>query len=207
MVADIPKVFAFSKELLKEIDDDPAKPKPEQQEDKFERVAKGMRSATNKLDGKDAGIIVKINSLTDDKIVRALYRASQAGVKVDLIVRGICVLRPGIAGLSDNIRVVSIVGRFLEHSRIFYFANDGNAEIYIGSADWMHRNLDRRVEAVVPIKDEAHKIYLKEEILAAYLQDNVNASVLQPDGTYEKISIGEGEIEFDSQTYFVGQEI
>jgi polyphosphate kinase len=116
-------------------------------------------------------------------------------------------LRSGIENLSENIRVISIVGRFLEHSRIFYFANDGKEEIYIGSADWMHRNLDRRVEAVVPIKDEAHKIYLKEEILAAYLQDNVNASVLQPDGTYEKININEGEIEFDSQAYFVGQEI
>jgi polyphosphate kinase len=165
------------------------------------------RETDNKKNGKDARIIVKINSLTDDKIINALYLASQAGVKIDLIIRGICSLRPGIENLSENIRVISIVGRFLEHSRIFYFANDGKEEIYIGSADWMHRNLDRRVEAVVPIKDEAHKIYLKEEILAAYLQDNVNASVLQPDGTYEKININEGEIEFDSQAYFVGQEI
>jgi polyphosphate kinase len=165
------------------------------------------RETDNKKNGKDARIIVKINSLTDDKIINALYLASQAGVKIDLIIRGICALRPGIENLSENIRVISIVGRFLEHSRIFYFANDGKEEIYIGSADWMHRNLDRRVEAVVPIKDEAHKIYLKEEILAAYLQDNVNASVLQPDGTYEKININEGEIEFDSQAYFVGQEI
>jgi polyphosphate kinase len=128
-------------------------------------------------------------------------------VKIDLIVRGICTLRPGIEGLSENIRVVSIVGRFLEHSRIFYFANGGAEEIYIGSADWMHRNLDRRVEAVVPIKDAALKQYLKEEVLAAYLQDNCNASVLKADGTYEKITPLEGEIEFDSQTYFVGQEI
>jgi polyphosphate kinase len=164
------------------------------------------READNKQNGKDARIIVKINSLTDDKIIAALYRASQAGVKIDLIIRGICTLRPGIEGLSENIRVVSVVGRFLEHSRIFYFANDGNEEIYIGSADWMHRNLDRRVEAVVPIKNSAHKTYLKEEVLAAYLQDDVNASVLQSDGTYEKINIGEDEIEFDSQTYFVGQE-
>ena len=165
------------------------------------------RETDHKKTGKDARIIVKINSLTDDKIINALYLASQAGVKIDLIIRGICALRPGIENLSENIRVISIVGRFLEHSRIFYFANDGKEEIYIGSADWMHRNLDRRVEAVVPIKDAAHKIYLKEEILAAYLQDNVNASVLQPDGTYEKINIGDGEIEFDSQAYFVGQEI
>ena len=165
------------------------------------------RETENKKNGKEARIIVKINSLTDDKIIAALYRASQAGVKTDLIVRGICTLRPGIEGLSENIRVVSIVGRFLEHSRIFYFANDGSQEIYIGSADWMHRNLDRRVEAIVPIKDAKLKQYLKEEILAAYLQDNVNASVLQSDGTYKKINAGEDEIKFDSQIYFVGQEI
>ncbi len=165
------------------------------------------RETENKNAGKDARIIVKINSLTDDKIVRALYRASQAGVKIDLIVRGICVLRPGIVGLSENIRVVSIVGRFLEHSRVFYFANGGKDEIYIGSADWMHRNLDRRVEAVVPIKDKKLAKYLKEEILGAYLQDNVNARILKSDGSYEFIS-ADSEIEkFDAQMYFVGQEI
>ncbi len=165
------------------------------------------RETENKLGGKESRIIVKINSLTDDKIIAALYRASQAGVRIDLIIRGICTLRPGIEGLSENIRVVSIVGRFLEHSRIFYFAGGGSEEIYIGSADWMHRNLDRRVEAIVPIKSHSHKTYLKEEILAAYLQDNVNASLLQPDGTYRKINAPEGEIEFDSQMYFVGREI
>ena len=163
------------------------------------------RETANKLAGKDAGIIVKINSLTDDKIVRALYRASQAGVKIDLIVRGICVLRPGIEGLSDNIRVVSIVGRFLEHSRIFYFANGGNDEIYIGSADWMHRNLDRRVEAVVPIKDTRLKKHIKDEILSAYLKDNVNAQILKSDGTYEKITVESDDSEFNSQLYFVGK--
>lgn len=166
-----------------------------------------VRETENKQNGKEARIIVKINSLTDDKIIAALYRASQAGVQIDLMIRGICTLRPGIEGLSENIRVVSVVGRFLEHSRIFYFANDGDDEIYIGSADWMHRNLDRRVEAVVPIKDASLKQYLKEEVLAAYLQDNVNSSLLKSDGTYEKITIGEGETEFDSQMYFVGQEI
>lgn len=173
-----------------------------------ERMIEMIRRETENVKaGKEARIIVKINSLTDDKIIRELYRASQAGVKIDLIIRGICTLRPQVAGLSENIRVVSIVGRFLEHSRIFYFANGGDAEIYIGSADWMHRNLDRRVEAVVPIKDASLRQYLKEEVLAAYLQDNINASILQPDGTYEKIIVGEGEIEFDSQLYFVGQEI
>ncbi len=165
------------------------------------------RETKNKRTGKDAQIIVKVNSLTDDKIARALYRASQAGVKIDLIVRGICVLRPGIPGLSENIRVVSIVGRFLEHSRIFYFASGGKEEIYIGSADWMHRNLDRRVEAIVPIKDARLAKYLKDELLASYLKDNVNAKILKPDGSYEKISVGSGEQPFDSQLYFVGKEI
>ncbi|MCW5960068.1 MAG: polyphosphate kinase 1 [Pyrinomonadaceae bacterium] len=162
------------------------------------------RETKNKRNGKDARIIVKINSLTDDKIVRALYRASQAGVEIDLLVRGICVLRPGIKGLSENIRVVSIVGRFLEHSRIFYFANGGKETIYIGSADWMHRNLDRRVEAVVPINDVKLSDYLKRTVLAAYLNDTVNSHLLCPDGSYQKIQ-AESE-PFDSQLFFVGHE-
>ena len=165
------------------------------------------RETACKIAGKEAKIIVKINSLTDDKIVRALYRASQAGVEIDLIVRGICVLRPGIEGLSENIKVISIVGRFLEHSRIFYFANGGEEEIYIGSADWMHRNLDRRVEAVAPIKDVRLMKYLKEEVLGAYLRDNTNAQILNSDGSYSEIEIKKGGKEFDSQMYFVGQEI
>jgi polyphosphate kinase len=165
------------------------------------------RETEHKQNGRDARIIVKINSLTDDKIARTLYRASQAGVKIDLIVRGICVLRPGIEGLSENIRVVSIVGRFLEHSRIFYFANGGDEEIYIGSADWMHRNLDRRVEAVVPIKDKKLAQYLKEEVLGAYMQDNRNTRILRADGSYELLSADSDETAFDSQMYFVGQEI
>jgi polyphosphate kinase len=164
------------------------------------------RETENKENGSDARIIVKINSLTDDKIIRELYRASRAGVKIDLIVRGICALRPGVEGLSENIRVTSLVGRFLEHSRIFYFCNAGAEEIFIGSADWMHRNLDRRVEAIVPIKDAALRRYLKEVVLAAYLQDNVNASILREDGAYEKITPAKDEAEFDSQMYFVGQE-
>jgi polyphosphate kinase len=143
--------------------------------------------------------------LTDDKIIQALYRASQAGVRVDLLVRGICVLRPGIEGLSENIRVVSVVGRFLEHSRIFYFANGGNEEIYIGSADWMHRNLDRRVEAIVPINNERLRNYIKEEILEKYLLDNVNAQLLSADGTYQKITADSKKNAFDSQMYFVGK--
>ncbi|HXG85493.1 MAG TPA: polyphosphate kinase 1 [Pyrinomonadaceae bacterium] len=164
------------------------------------------REIKHRKHDKESRIIVKINSLTDDKIVRALYRASQAGVKIDLIVRGICVLRPGIEGISENIRVVSITGRFLEHSRIFYFSNDGDEEIYIGSADWMHRNLDRRVEAAVPIKDRQHLKYVRDKILDAYLRDNVNARVLKEDGTYEKIQ-NDKQAPFDSQMYFAEQEI
>ncbi len=160
-----------------------------------------------KSDHKNGRILAKINSLTDDKIIRALYRASQAGVKIDLIVRGICVLRPGIEGLSENIRVISIVGRFLEHSRIFYFGNGGSAEIYTGSADWMHRNLDRRVEAIAPIKDPELRRYIKEEILDTYLQDNVNTQILNADGTYQKITPDAKKKPFDSQMYFVGREI
>lgn len=156
--------------------------------------------------GKEGHIIAKINSLTDDKIIQALYRASQGGVKVDLIIRGICALRPGIAGLSENIRVISIVGRFLEHSRIFYFRNGGDEKIYIGSADWMHRNLDRRVEAAVPINDKQIKQQIKKEILTAYLKDNVNTRILKSDGSYEKIKPDTKKPEFNSQLYFVGKE-
>jgi polyphosphate kinase len=155
--------------------------------------------------GRPARIIAKINSLTDTEIIRALYEASRAGVKVDLIVRGVCMLRPGVRGLSDNIQVISIVGRLLEHSRVFYFANNGEDEAYIGSADWMQRNLDRRVEVITPIKDEKIKNYLKDEILEAYLRDNVKARRLMPDGTYRRVRPDKGEEPFDSQTHFIGR--
>lgn len=164
------------------------------------------RETAHQMSGKSSRIIVKINSLTDDKIVRALYRASQAGVKIDLIVRGICVLRPGIEGLSENIRVISIVGRFLEHSRVFYFQNGGDEELFIGSADWMHRNLDRRVEAVVPISDQKLRRHIKEDILAIYLRDTANARILMSDGTYQKVKARQPEDDFDAQLYFVGRE-
>jgi polyphosphate kinase len=148
--------------------------------------------------GRPGRIIAKINSLTDVAIVRALYNASQAGVSIDLIVRGICTLRPGLDGVSDNIRVRSIVGRFLEHSRIFYFGNDGKEEVYIGSADWMYRNLSRRVELVVPIKDPRLRDHLKN-VLNIYLKDNVNARQLQPDGTYVRAKGSDSEKRCDSQ--------
>src|SRR6202049_4859572 len=134
--------------------------------------------------GKEARIIAKMNALLDKTVVQALYRASQAGVQIDLIVRGICALRPGIRGVSDNIRVRSIVGRFLEHSRIFYFSNGGEEEIYIGSPDWMPRNLYERVEVLVPLRDEMLRERVRHEILDAYLADNRKARILLKDATY-----------------------
>lgn len=152
--------------------------------------------------GRPGRIIAKVNSLTDTAIVRALYNASQAGVSIDLIVRGICTLRPGLQEVSSNIRVRSIVGRFLEHSRVFYFGNNGKEEVYIGSADLMYRNLNRRVEVMVPIKDPKLRSYLKDVVLNAYLKDNVNARELRPDGTYVRLKSQENEKRFDSQLEF-----
>ncbi len=142
------------------------------------------READHARHGRPARIIAKMNSLLDRSIVRELYRASQAGVQIDLIVRGICGLRPGVRGISENIRVRSIVGRFLEHSRIFYFANGGEDDIYLGSADWMPRNLLERVEVLFPIKDPMLKQRIRGEILDAYLADNAQARILQSDGSY-----------------------
>lgn len=174
--------------------------------DKFVQLIR--REKRNRLAGKPARIIAKLNSLTDEGLIDELYAASKAGVEIDLIVRGICSLRPGIKGLSANIRVTSIVGRFLEHSRIFYFANGGDPEteeVFIGSADWMLRNLDRRVEVVIPVTDPAIKSYLRHVVLDAYLKDNVNARSLRPDGSYKTLT--NGAEPFDSQLFFVGQEI
>jgi polyphosphate kinase len=155
--------------------------------------------------GRPARIIAKLNRLADPAIIRTLYDASDAGVSIDLIVRSICLLRPGVPGLSENIRVRSIVGRFLEHSRILYFANGGDEEVYIGSADWMPRNLDRRVEVVCPINDPRLRDYLKQEVLGAYLRDNVNARVLLPDGFHERVRPGPRDERFDSQISFEGK--
>jgi polyphosphate kinase len=147
--------------------------------------------------GKPARIIIKSNALTDARIVRLLYRASQAGVTIDLIIRGVSMLRPGVPGVSENITVRSIVGRFLEHSRIWYFENDGKPEVYIGSADLMERNLNKRVEAVCPVLDTELAQFIRHVILEAYLRDNVRARVLQPDGTY--VPVERDGARFDAQ--------
>ena len=137
------------------------------------------------------------------QIIRGLYEASQAGVPIELVVRGVCMLRPGVPGLSENVRVVSVVGRFLEHSRAYYFANGGEEELYTGSADWMPRNFDRRVETIAPVRDERLKKYLKDVLLDAYLRDNVKARLLGPDGRYRPVPAEEGAERFNSQLYFV----
>ncbi len=138
----------------------------------------------------------------DEEIIVALYEAAAAGVKIDLIVRGVCCLRPGMPGVSENIRVLSIIGRFLEHSRIYYFGNGGKRLVYLGSADWMQRNFDRRVEVVFPVEDEALKARVTDEILPAFLSDNVKARVLRADGTYERRRPGEGETTQQAQLTF-----
>jgi len=163
------------------------------------------RETENAQAGRPARIIAKLNRLADANIIEALYEASAAGVSIDLIVRGICMLRPKVPGLSENIRVRSIVGRFLEHSRVFYFANGGEDDVYIGSADWMWRNLNRRVEAVCRIDDATLRRYLKQEVLEVYLRDNVNARELQPDGSYRRVRPGLEDKLFDSQMYFEGR--
>jgi polyphosphate kinase len=151
------------------------------------------REAEHARHGRPAHIIAKMNALLDKNIITALYRASHAGVQVDLIVRGMCALRPGVRGVSDRIRVRSIVGRFLEHSRIFYFANGGDEEVYLGSADWMPRNLYERVEVIFPLKDALLRERVKHEILEAYLADNVKARILLKDQNYIRAWQGQGK--------------
>jgi len=154
--------------------------------------------------GKRGHLVFKMNALVDSDMIAALYRASRAGVRVDLIVRGVCCLRPGVPGVSDNIRVTSLVGRFLEHSRVYYFANAGEEELYLGSADMMPRNLDRRVETLFPIEDPALRRRLLR-ILAIYRRDRANAYALQSDGAYKRLYLEgeEGQAPFDAQAYFL----
>jgi polyphosphate kinase len=160
------------------------------------------REAEHARAGRPARIIAKMNRLADADICRALYEASNAGVEIDLIVRGICTLRPGVPGLSENIRVLSVVGRLLEHSRVYYFENGGEPEVYTGSADWMPRNLDRRIEVLAPVENEHIKRYLRDTFLANYLRDNIKARVLLPDGTYVRPERAPGDNDFDSQLSF-----
>lgn len=161
------------------------------------------REIAFKKSGKDAYIIMKMNSLVDPAIIAGLYEASNAGVKIDLIVRGVCSLIPGVKGLSENIRVISIVGRFLEHSRIFYFYNNGNEEIYLSSADMMQRNLDRRVEVTFPIEDKHLKEEIINNVLHIYLKDNVKVRILHPDGSYHFIKPEDGAAKVNSQEWLM----
>jgi polyphosphate kinase len=162
-----------------------------------------MREAEHAKAGRPARLIIKVNAITDDQMIRVLYRASQAGVKMDLLVRGICSLRPGIPGVSDNIRVRSIVGRFLEHSRIYWFENGGQDEMYIGSADLMERNLDRRVETLTPVRDPEILEHLRDVVLHAYLQDTDWAMVLDSSGRYHKTEGAAGS--FNAQHFLLQQ--
>jgi len=171
--------------------------------DMAERFRKMIeRERDHALAGKKARIIIKINSLVDEAIIKSLYEASAAGVQIDLIVRGICCLRPGVPGVSENIRVVSIVGRFLEHSRVFYFSNAGEPVVYLGSSDWMPRNFYRRVEVAFPILDPVLRAEIVETLLPAYLNDRAKARELQPDGSYKRLKPRKGTKLFQAQFSF-----
>jgi polyphosphate kinase len=161
------------------------------------------REIENVKNGGNGRIVFKLNSLVDPIIISSLYEASNNGVKIDLIIRGICCLVPGIEGLSENIRVTSIVGRFLEHSRIFLFYNNGNEEVYLGSADMMQRNLDRRVEIIFPVQDEKLKNSVIKTVLKTYLKDNVKARKLLPDMTYQIMPPHDGDKKIDSQEWLM----
>jgi polyphosphate kinase len=155
--------------------------------------------------GHKAHLIFKVNAIVDQRFIQLLYEASQAGVKVDLLVRSMCCLRPGVKGVSDKVNVISIVGRYLEHSRLYYFCNGGQEEIYLGSADLMPRNLDHRVEVVFPIENPGHIQYLRKNVLDAYLQDNSRARVMQTDGSYKRLSPKDKENSTDVQEWLMSR--
>ncbi len=165
------------------------------------------REMEHQASGEAGHLIFKVNSLVDKQMIRLLYEAAQAGVRVDLLVRGMCCLRPGLKGLSDNIQVTSIVGRFLEHTRIYYFCNGGNEEVYLGSADLMLRNLDRRVELLFPIEDKRLVRHLRDLVLEPCMKDNVKARRMLPDGTYARVEPGPDEPPFNSQAEFIQRRI
>ena len=153
--------------------------------------------------GRAAHVIIKNNAVADPAMIKVLYRASQCGVKIDLVVRGVCCLRPGIPGISDGITVRSVVGRFLEHSRIYYFHNAGEPEVYIGSADLMERNLDRRVEVLCPVRDEELRDHLRSVVLQSLLNDTHRASVLRTDGSYVRATPAKDEVPVSSQQFLL----
>jgi polyphosphate kinase len=163
------------------------------------------REIERQQQGEHGHLIFKVNSLVDKPMIRLLYQASQAGVCVDLIVRGMCCLRPGVPGMSENIHVRSIVGRFLEHSRVYYFRNGGNEQIYLGSADLMPRNLDRRVEVLFPIENRRLIRQLRDHVLDVCLADNVKARLMQADGTYLRAQPEEGVVPMDSQSWLIAR--
>ncbi|HNN12033.1 MAG TPA: polyphosphate kinase 1 [Anaerolineales bacterium] len=171
----------------------------EQMESRIHREIEHARA------GNKSRLIFKMNSLVDMGMIQLLYQASQAGVKIDLLVRGMCCLRPGVKGVSENIRVVSIVGRYLEHSRVYYFQNNANEEIYLGSADLMPRNLDHRVEVVFPVENKGHVRFLRDKILDAYLRDNTRARILESDGKYRRLKPGNEDKLYDVQSHLMGE--
>ncbi len=170
----------------------------------IQMIEKIDRETANQKAGKPARVLVKVNGILEPAVVKALYRASQAGVKIDIACRGICSLRPGVPGVSDNVRVISVVDRFLEHSRIFYFENGGTPEVYVGSADWMDRNLSRRVEVVFPIEQPDLKQCVVDA-LKTTLAENVKARELLPDGRYRRVTPAEGQPVVRSQLRFLEQ--
>lgn len=166
-------------------------------------LASIKQETDNARAGKPARIIAKMNSLQEFNVMKALYEASCAGVKIDLIIRGICGIRPGIKGVSENITVRSIVGRFLEHHRVFYFENGGDTQVFISSADWLDRNFFRRVETCTPVEDETLKKTIMEQGLQVYLNDNTNAWILQPDGSYTRAVPERADDQFSSQQFLL----
>ncbi len=174
---------------------------PVQLREKFGKLIK--QEMAHHVKHGDGRIILKMNALVDEEMIRLLYRASHIGVKIDLIVRGICCLRPGVPGLSENIRVVSVLGRFLEHSRIFYFYNHGKETIFMGSADLMPRNLNQRVEVLFPVEDQDMIRHIRDDVLDIYLQDNIKAWRMQSDGKYERIKGSEKDSLIDVQSWFL----
>lgn len=162
-----------------------------------------QREIEHQKQGRCGRLIFKMNSLVDPRMIRSLYRASQAGVQVDLIVRGMCCLRPGLPGISENIRVISVVGRFLEHSRVYYFCNGGEEEIYLGSADLMPRNINWRVEVLFPLNDRRIVRRLHDDVLQTYLKANVKVRQLLPDGTYQRLSPAKGEAPLNPQDWLL----